>query len=499
MEQYVVEFPKLGLELNLTREAFMIGDFAVYWYAVLIAFGAILAVIYSVTQSKKYGVDSDKLIDLGIVGIVFGIIGARAYYVIFNIESFISGDSFWENFIDMVNIRDGGLAIYGGIILGPLAAFIMSRINKTRFLPCLDLAAGGFLIGQCIGRWGNFVNQEAFGCNTDSIFGMYSTKTEQYLESVGWDLFKQGIDVNPSEPVHPCFFYESMWCLVGFLIIILIYRKIRKFDGEVFLFYTAWYGLGRGFIEGLRTDSLMIGDFRVSQLLGFTVFAVSVAVIVYMRLRIANKRKENPDYMPLYVDTNESKAQFMEDDKTVLDKAEALISVADAALESAEAKISKLYYSDNDEIEVSCEDDAKMEEMASELADPIEILSGCSKFVDLAMQKLYTASELLERFGSDDAEKEEAAELELTDSVDENEETVEEDGDELVNAANDISERIASVREFSEELSEIVKTEKAKLEAEKEKEEIPVEDEEIHDTVSDEADEIDEPNPNQSK
>lgn len=492
MEQYVVQFPKLGLELNLTREAFMIGDFAVYWYAVLIAFGAILAVIYGVTQARKYGVDSDKLIDLAIVGLIFGIIGARAYYVIFNFSSY---DSLW----DMINIRDGGLAIYGGIILGPLAAFIMSRINKTRFLPCLDLAAGGFLIGQCIGRWGNFVNQEAFGTNTDSIFGMYSDKTHQYLESVGWDLFKQGIDVNPAEPVHPCFFYESMWCLAGFLIIILIYRIVRKFDGEVFLFYTAWYGLGRGFIEGLRTDSLMIGPFRVSQLLAFTVFVLSVAAIVYMRIRIAKKRKIDPDYMPLFVDTKESKAQFMEDDETALEKAEALISLANSALDNAQAKISKLYYSDRDELEIACKDDSEANEMASELTDPIEILSVCSKFVDLAMQKLYTASELLERFGNDDEEKEEAAELELTDSPNEVEEFAEEDGDELANAANDISERIASVREFSEELSDIVKAEKIKLEAKKEEQEIPIVDEEIHDTVSDEADEIDEPNPNQSK
>ena len=243
MEKYIVEFPKLDLEFTLTREAFVIGDFAVYWYAVLIALGTILAVVYGITQAKKYGVNSDKLLDLAIVGLVFGIIGARAYYVIFNFDTY---DSLW----DMINIRDGGLAIYGGIICGPLAAFIASRINKTRFLPCLDLCAGGFLIGQAIGRWGNFVNQEAFGTNTDSIFGMYSQKTHDYLESVGWELFKEGVEVNPAEPVHPCFLYESFLCIIGFLIIVLLYRHIRKFDGEIFLFYTAWYGLGRSIIEG---------------------------------------------------------------------------------------------------------------------------------------------------------------------------------------------------------------------------------------------------------
>ena len=152
METVAVAFPKLNLEFNISRVAFTIGEFSVYWYAIFIAVGTILAVIYSMTQAKKYGIDSDKLMDIGIVAILVGIVGARAYYVIFNLDSYSS-------FAQMINIRDGGLAIYGGLIFGILAAFIVSRINKCRFIPSLDIAAGGFFIGQAIGRWGNFVNQ----------------------------------------------------------------------------------------------------------------------------------------------------------------------------------------------------------------------------------------------------------------------------------------------------------------------------------------------------
>lgn len=494
MEKYLVEFPKLNLEFTLTREAFMIGDFAVYWYAVLIAVGTILAVVYGITQSKKYGVNSDKLLDLAIVGIIFGIIGARTYYVIFNFDTY-------DSFLDMINIRDGGLAIYGGIICGPLAAFIASRINKTRFLPCLDLCAGGFLIGQAIGRWGNFVNQEAFGTNTDSIFGMYSSKTKAYLSDVGWDLFKEGIEVNPAEPVHPCFLYESFLCLVGFLIIVLVYRHIRKFDGEIFLFYTAWYGLGRSIIEGLRTDSLMIGPFRVSQLLGASVCILSVAAIVAIRIYISKKRKEDPKFLMLYADTEESKRQFMDDDATVIEKAEVLINEAEGSLVTAEQKLSKLYFDDNHD-DIDTEGENELEKLEDELSSPEEILELSSKLVDLSISKLHLASCLLERFGSDDEEEIALAEEELLEAEDESQEIIESDeSDDTSERADEISESIASTREFIAELKEIIETQKlileSKDEAEEEKE--PEENVEIIDTVSDEADELDEPNPNANK
>ena len=494
MEEYVVEFPKLNLNFTLTREAFMIGDFAVYWYAVLIAVGTILAVVYGITQAKKYGVNSDKLLDLAIVGIIFGIIGARTYYVIFNFDTY---DSFW----DMVNIRDGGLAIYGGIICGPLAAFIASRINKTRFLPCLDLCAGGFLIGQAIGRWGNFVNQEAFGTNTDSIFGMYSSKTEAYLSDVGWELFKEGIEVNPSEPVHPCFLYESVLCLVGFLIIVLVYRHIRKFDGEIFLFYTAWYGLGRSIIEGLRTDSLMIGPFRVSQLLGASVCVLSVAAIVAIRIYISKKRKENPEFLMLYADTEESKRQFMDDDATVIEKAEVLILEAEDALLKSEQKLSGLYFDDN-HAEVDTEGEDELERLDDELTTPEQILELSEKFVDLALSKLHIASCLLERFGSDDEEETNLAEQELLEEEDESTEAIEaEESNDTAQRSEEISESIASTREFIAELKEIIEAQKLLLESkdEAEEEKEPEENIEIIDTVSDEADELDEPNPNANK
>lgn len=496
MEQYVVSFPKLNLDLTLTREAFVIGDFAVYWYAVLIAVGTILAVVYGITQARKYGVNSDKLLDLAIVGIVFGIIGARAYYVIFNFSTY---DSLW----DMVNIRDGGLAIYGGIICGPLAAFIASRINKTRFLPCLDLCAGGFLIGQAIGRWGNFVNQEAFGTNTDSIFGMYSEKTQSYLQSVGWDLFKEGIEVNPSQPVHPCFLYESALCIVGFLIVVLLYRKIRKFDGEIFLFYTAWYGLGRSLIEGLRTDSLMVGPFRVSQLLGASVCILSVAAIIGIRIYISKKRLVNPEFLQLYVDTDESKRQFMDDDASVIEKAEILIGEAEDCLKTAEQRLSKLYFDDNTKENIE-ESENEFERLEEELTAPEDILELANKLVDLSLSKLHLASCLLERFGSDDDEEIALAENELlSESDDEFEEEFEAEDEvfSVTKQAEQISESIASTREFIAELMGTIETQKQLLEAKEEVvEEIEEEEKaEIIDTVADEADELDEPNPNANK
>ncbi len=453
MEQFLVQFPKLGLEFNLSREAFIIGDFAVYWYAILIAIGAVLAIIYATHECKRYGILSDKLIDVAIVALIFGVIGARAYYVLFNLSEYSS-------FAEMINIRDGGLAIYGGLILGILAGFVTCKLNKTKFLPALDIAAGGFFIGQAIGRWGNFVNQEAFGTNTDGIFGMYSQKTQAYLESVGWDLFKQGVEVNPSQPVHPCFLYESVWCIIGILIILLVYRRIRKFDGEIFLFYGAWYGLGRGLIEGIRTDSLMIGNFRVSQLVSFALCAIAVLLIVFLRIRIAKKRKENPEYLQLYCQTRESKEQFCEDVDTALTKAETLISEASDALDNAESKIKSLKGDDGEAVELSQDE---FTQMADDLTSDDEILETAFKLVDLSMTKLYLASSILERFGSDDENAELLAEEQIASEPQESEEIeqTEAEGDEFAQLLTDCEERILSVRFFLNELKEICETQRS--------------------------------------
>ncbi len=442
MDTVAVQFPKLGLNFSISREAFVIGDFEIYWYAVLIAVGAILAVIYGMTQARKYGINPDKLLDIVIVGLIFGIIGARLYYVVFNIQNYTS-------IADVFNIRDGGLAIYGALIFGILSAFIASRISKMRFLPALDIAAGGFFIGQAIGRWGNFVNQEAFGVNTDWIFGMYSEKTQEYLQSVSWELFKQGIDVDPAKPVHPCFLYESLWCIIGFLLV-LLYRKHRKFDGELFLFYAAWYGSGRAFIEALRTDSLMIGDFRVSQLLSIAIAVSAVITIVTLRIRISKKRNTDPDYLKLYVDTAESRAQFMDDDKTILAKAEGLLNEASESINTAEKNLNRLL-PDQDKVLDNTE---TLEDLASELSDPDAVLELIDKLINLSLTKISMATSLLDRYDelqqSDDNTSEETLEYqEQTDNL-------ESDEPELSERIEIACEQIKSTKEYISECYEFL-------------------------------------------
>jgi len=282
-----ISFPKLGWEFDISREVFTIGNFSVYWYGVLIALGFILALVYGLKSARMFGLHPDRVVDVVIVGLIGGIIGARAYYVAFSWEDFA------DNWVSVFYIHEGGLAIYGGVIGAIGAAAIFCKIKKIRLRPLLDLAAVGFPIGQCIGRWGNFINQEAFGSETDLPWGMVLSDAA-YLNVEG---------VAAGTPVHPCFFYESVWCALGVLLLIL-YRKHRKFDGELFLMYIGWYGLGRAVIEGFRTDSLWLGDIRVSQLLAALCVVAAVIVIAFIRINIRNMN--DPEYMKLYALTEES-------------------------------------------------------------------------------------------------------------------------------------------------------------------------------------------------
>ncbi len=294
-----VSFPGLGLEFELNRVAFSIGGFNVYWYGLLIGIGFMLAGTYALLNARKVGVDSDRLIDVVMVGLVCGVIGARLYYVIFDWETF-QGD-----LSKIFDIRQGGLAIYGGILAGMAGGIIMAKIRKVRVRPAMDLAAAGFLIGQGIGRWGNFVNVEAFGSNTNSILGMTGPKVVGYLTQVKNSGAAWAQNIDPHMPVHPTFLYESVWCLTGFLIIALWLMRRRKYDGQVFLFYTAWYGLGRFFIEGLRTDSLMWGPVRVSQALALVAFVTATALLIWLGQK---KKKLGEDFLPLYINTPEGQA-----------------------------------------------------------------------------------------------------------------------------------------------------------------------------------------------
>lgn len=289
-----IVFPGLGIDITMDNEAFSLFGLSIKWYGVLIAFGMLLAMIYCFKRTKAFGIDGDRLTDAVFAGLIGAVIGARLYYVALHAESF-------HDIRDVFAIRDGGLAIYGGILGALLFGCITAKIRKLKILPTLDLASMGFLIGQAVGRWGNFFNQEAFGCNTTLPWGMSGGKIQQYLLNHQASLAAQGMDINPYLPVHPCFLYESIWCAIGFLILHL-YHKHRKFDGEVFCMYVLWYGTGRFFIEGLRTDSLYIGSVRASQMLALISAIAALVIIIAMRIRVKKKGTV------LYCDTDDSKA-----------------------------------------------------------------------------------------------------------------------------------------------------------------------------------------------
>lgn len=268
-----VTFPGLGgLEIQLNRVAFHLGSWPVYWYGVIIATGFLLAVLYCGHVSKRFGIKSDDLIDALFFAVPLAIVGARLYYIIFYLDLYrIEGGGL--DFARMVRIWDGGLAIYGGVIAGVVTVLVFCRVKKISFPAMADVCVYGLLIGQCIGRWGNFVNIEAYGGPTDLPWRMgvyeFVNGAYRYVE------------------VHPTFLYESLWNLAGFLLLAVAAKKWRKFDGQIFLSYLVWYGVGRGFIEGLRTDSLYFfgTGLRVSQVLGFASALVAAGLLVWNLLR----------------------------------------------------------------------------------------------------------------------------------------------------------------------------------------------------------------------
>ena len=263
MNGYTVQFPGLGWSMDINSTMFAIGSFEVKWYGFLIGMGFLLAFAYGLWQAPRFGVNRGKIIDVAIVGLVCGIIGARLYYVIF-----YPGDKYWNDPVQIFFIHEGGLGIYGGIIGGLGGGAIMCKIRKVKILPMLDLTMLGFLIGQCIGRWGNFINQEAFGAPTNLPWGMQSVNTGNV-------------------PVHPCFFYESLWCAIGFVLLHFFTQKLRKYDGQTFLLYVIWYGAGRFFIEALRTDSLYFPGLpiKISQLVALVSIAAAIVLLIVFRNR----------------------------------------------------------------------------------------------------------------------------------------------------------------------------------------------------------------------
>lgn len=258
-----ITFPNLGITVNPSPVAFTVFGKDIYWYGIIIACGFVLAALYMMKRAKCFGLTDDDVLDMLLWAVPIGVVCARAYYCIFYWELFR------DNPISVLYIWEGGLAIYGGVIGGAITLLVVAKVKKIPAPVLLDVAALGVIIGQFCGRWGNFMNREAYGALTDSFL-------------------KMGL-VNAAGEVayyHPTFLYESVWNLVGFVALHFYVRR-RKFDGEIFLLYMAWYGLGRAWIEGLRTDSLYLFStgIRVSQLLAAVFFAAALAVLLLVHIR----------------------------------------------------------------------------------------------------------------------------------------------------------------------------------------------------------------------
>ena len=276
MRNTTISFPGLGIELDppgtvgdLFKSAPAILE-NIHFYGIIIACGLMLAVIYGMRRSKQFGLKSDDILD-GVLWIVpFAILCARLYYCIFE------WDSYKSNPISILFIWKGGLAIYGGVIGAALGIIVFSKCKKLSLGALLDVVSLGFLIGQSIGRWGNFMNREAFGAQTDSFLrmGLYLTENGNYSSEMMY--------------YHPTFLYESLWNAVGFVILHFLSKR-RQYDGQIALGYAAWYGLGRALIEGLRTDSLYWGPFRVSQMLAAISCLAATAVLVWQAFRPHSK------------------------------------------------------------------------------------------------------------------------------------------------------------------------------------------------------------------
>lgn len=261
----IISFPRLGITLNINPAAFKIGSKEIYWYAIIILIGFLLGTLFVLRGCEKRGVKKDTVWDIAIYGLVAGILGARIYYVLFSLKEF---NSVW----DMFQIWNGGLAIYGGIIGALISTAIYCGIKKINFLNVLDVCCGGLFIGQAVGRFGNFVNAEVYGGETSSMLGM---------------------SINGGAPVHPLFLYESLWNIIGLLILVNI-RDRKKADGQVFCFYIGWYSLGRLFLEGMRNHDYILyvipNVLGISQLVAALFIAVSIAAFVILGMR-AKKRK----------------------------------------------------------------------------------------------------------------------------------------------------------------------------------------------------------------
>lgn len=278
---YDIAFPNLGISFEHVGKNIDIFGFTIAYYGIIIGAAILLGFLIATVEAKRTGQNPEDYMDMGIIGVIAGIVGARLYYVIF------SWDMYKDNLLHIFNLREGGLAIYGGVIGAVIAVFALARWKKLSPFLILDTVAMPILNGQMLGRWGNFFNREAFGEYTDGLFAMrlpvdavrsgdITERMREHMETIGGVEYIQ---------VSPTFLYESVWCAV-LLIILILYRKHKKYEGELFLLYIFGYALGRVWIEGLRTDQLLIPGigFPVSQALaGCVVIFAGVALVVLRR------------------------------------------------------------------------------------------------------------------------------------------------------------------------------------------------------------------------
>ena len=281
-----IRFPHLGIEIAHMSKSVSIFGFSIAYYGIIIGIGMMAGIVVALLEAKRTKQNTDQYIDLAIFGIISAIIGARLYYVIFE------WDYYSQHLLEIFNTRRGGLAIYGGIIGAVICVIIFSKVRKLSAWQLCDTACLGLITGQIIGRWANFVNMEAFGGYTDNLLAMQLNVNEAYYTTP--DLLERAVTVDGIQyiQVHPTFLYESLWNL-GVLIVLLLYRNHKKFTGEVFLMYIAGYGLGRFWIEGLRTDQLFIPGigFPVSQLLSAVLVIAAAGLIIYRRRKAKRERE----------------------------------------------------------------------------------------------------------------------------------------------------------------------------------------------------------------
>lgn len=283
---YDISFPNLGITLDHVGKSISLFGIPIAYYGIIIGSAILIGFWIAMSEAKRTGQNPEDYLDMGIFGVILGIVGARAYYV------FFSWDMYKDNLLQIFNLRAGGLAIYGGVIGAVIAVMVCAKVKKLSAPQIFDTIAMALVNGQMLGRWGNFFNREAFGQYTDSMFAMrlpldavrsgdVTELMREHMQTIGGVSYIQ---------VHPTFLYESLWCC-GIFVLLMLYRKHKKFEGELFLLYLFGYGLGRVWIEGLRTDQLIISEagLPVSQLLAGVTVVSTAAALVYFRRKASTK------------------------------------------------------------------------------------------------------------------------------------------------------------------------------------------------------------------